>query len=217
MTRIKPWQPFEVVMANHETETDTAENERSQNWKALPDGSFIWQRNRKAEARIVPSDVLDQLKRLKNLEQTLVLPLGVPVSVLSFLAYNHTVPVLWAIGAIIFYCIAGTGVYLYCQSRLERLEQLYPKSEGILQPVKIANTFLTGLPDSMLRRSLLVSAAGAIGSAIELGSRIISEEPILLGKQNQPWPALLLLLAGCIFAAYHLNRERIRRKQTRQA
>lgn len=204
-------------MANRDTETDNAENKRFQNWKALPDGQFIWQRNRKAEARIVPSDVLDQLRSLKNQELTLVLPLGISVAVLSSLAYHHIVPVLWAVGAFIFYCIVGTVIYLRCQSRMERLEQRFPKSSAILQPVKIANTFLTGLPDSMLRRSLFISAAGAIGSAIELGSRIILKEPILLGKQDHPWPALLLLLAGCIFAAYHLNRERVRRKNALKA
>ncbi len=90
-------------------------------------------------------------------------------------------------------------------------------SEGIIKPVSVAHTFLTGLPGSMLNRMLFVSAAGAIGSAIELGSGIILKEPIVLGKQSHPWPALLLLLAGCMFAGYHLNRERIRRKQVRQA
>lgn len=204
-------------MANRDTETDNAETKRFQNWKALPDGQFIWQRNRKTEARIVTSDVLDQLKRLKNLEPIIVLPLGIPVFVLFIFAFNHAVPFLWAIGALIFYCIVGTGIYLYCQSRMERLEQRYPKSEGILQPVNIGHTFLTGLPDPMLKRILFVSAAGAVGSAIELGSRFIFGEPILLLKHNYPWPALLPVLFGGAFAAYHLNRERIRRKNARQA
>lgn len=204
-------------MANTENDTENAESKRFQNWKALPDGHFIWQRNRKTEARIVPSDVLDQLRRLKTQELTLVLPLGIPLAVLSSLAYNHIVPVLWPVCAFIFYCIAGTGIYLHCKSRMERLEQRYPKSGAILQPIKIANTFLTGLPDSMLRRMLFVSAAGALGSAIEVGSRIILREPIFLGKQNHPWPILVLLLAGCMFAAYHLNLERIRRKHAQRA
>lgn len=204
-------------MANSEIETDNAENKRFQNWKSLPDGQFIWQRNRKTEARIVPSDVLDQLRRLKNLEPILVLPLGIPVFVLFIFAFNHAIPFLWAIGALIFYCIVGTGIYLYCQSRMERLEQHYPKNEGILRPVSVANTFLTGIPDSMLKRILFVSAAGVVESASELGSRFIFGEPFLLLKHNHPWPALLPILFGGAFAAYYLNRERIRRKNAQRA
>ncbi len=79
-------------MANTENDTENGESKRFQNWKALPDGRFIWQRNRKTEARIVPSDVLDQLKRLKNLEPIIVLPLGIPVFVLFIFAFNHAVP-----------------------------------------------------------------------------------------------------------------------------
>ena len=204
-------------MANPNTETDNAANKRVQNWKALPDGQFIWQRNRKTEARIVPSDALQQLKRLRNLELFVSLALGIPIFLLMIAAIKGELATAWPVMGLIGYGCLGIALHRYCKSRIERIEGRYPKAESILRPIDIAAAFLAGMPDSLLRRSLFLTGGGALAAATELGSLLLRGKPFTNGEQVLSWPGLVLVLIGGAFAAYHLNRERIRRKHARKA
>lgn len=202
-------------MANTENDTENAESKPFQNWKALPDGRFIWQRNRKAEARIVPLDVLQQLKRLRNLEFFVSLALGVPIYLLTIAAIKGEVATVWPLVGAIAYAGMGMALHSYCKRRMERIERRYPKAESILRPLGITATSLAGIPDSLLRRALLLTGGGALAAATELGSLLLRGKPFSNGEPVLSSPGLVLLLFGGAFAAYHLNRERIRRKHAR--